>query len=89
MKHIKLTLPQLATLAYIEMKCEVVTGYPGSLPLQNLAKIGFLKVRDASWGNYKKPWLQSWTLTLDGLTHLKTHHKKAALAMDKMGWLLI
>jgi hypothetical protein len=82
---IKLTKSQTATLAYVAMKCEIITISPstGSTPLKNLVKLGLVEVNDCSWGGDKQ---LVWKLTKAGQSYLKTIENQGVELLIEFGW---
>ena len=81
-----LTRTQLATLAYVGMKCAIETygRKSGSRALKALAKVGLLRVYEEGKGRRA---MRSWSLTVRGRKHLAANQEAAQRAMARKGWL--
>lgn len=86
--NIKLTIPQIATLAYVAMKCSIEIYHPrkGTIPLKRLVQIGFMSLYESSPEEFNHPY-KSWTPTSLGLTWLHEHKDEANITMfDHFGY---
>ncbi len=80
-----LTIPQLATLAYLEQVREVTKYHPsnGTIPMQRLTKMGLLYESDTSYGMVRS---KTWTITEAGKEHIRLNQRAAGDALEKQGW---
>lgn len=82
----KLTIPQLATLGYIRLRCGI-TRYDkstGSKPMKKLKALGLIYDVDSSWGGNRQT---SWDLTFEGKKYFRENKERIYKAMDVQGWL--
>jgi hypothetical protein len=82
----KLTIPQLATLGYIRLRCGITlySKSTGSKPMKKLKELHLIYDVDSSWGGYHQT---SWDLTPKGKKFFEENEKLIYKAMDLQGWL--
>ena len=80
-KPVTLTELQVATPAYVAMKCEITTRKSGTPQLRRLRVLGLLRMDPVYDGT-----MSCWTPTGRGRALEKTERQRGVRAMEKIGW---